>query len=114
MTNQGPNITIKDIRKVESRFDIKFPNPYREFLLKYNGGIIDTDFLELGTVRFFKIANTQLSLESEIYESNSDKCIPIGSNLDDDYLSIRKSDASILINGVDAGVSAEEFFNNYL
>lgn len=36
-------ITEKDILKFEKKFKVKLPEDYKEFLLKYNGGIIHAD-----------------------------------------------------------------------
>jgi hypothetical protein len=38
-TQTGPPISILDIEDLERRLKVKLPEPYRAFLLRYNGGV---------------------------------------------------------------------------
>lgn len=43
----GPTITIQDIASIEAEFDASLPDSYRQFLLRYNGGVPTPDTIDV-------------------------------------------------------------------
>lgn len=44
MKTIGPKITEYDINILEDKYSISFPNDYKKFLLKFNGGIVENTY----------------------------------------------------------------------
>lgn len=65
----GGGDTARRIEALESRFDIRLPGPYRDFLLRYNGGFTPRTNLRRGRVSsdirgFYGLGPAALSLDA--------------------------------------------------
>ena len=91
--NGNKGISIEIINKFEKDTKVKFPDDYKSFLVKYNGGEIDGEYFVMvnGDDKYLK-ENTNIHMEilyglgNEIYKYNS---IEYYRNAFDDYLPVR-------------------------
>lgn len=103
--NKNEPIELKDIKKIEKKYKVKFPEDYIKFLLKYNGG--DTNdyiyFVNNRTYscfeieKFFSLREIDINLSDNLEECEEDedkinlvfnKMIPIAETRIDLYIQI--------------------------
>lgn len=79
---KNKDISIFDIENIENKFNITFPNDYKKFLLKYNGGKPKYNFsyfnenLNLGPLKimeFYSLEKIVIILEEIDKDRNSDE-----------------------------------------
>ena len=58
ITNTGTKINEETIKVIESFIQAKLPDEYRDFLLKYNGGIPDKIIFNISALAFFHKVNS--------------------------------------------------------
>lgn len=84
ISNSNKAITQSDIENLESKYGFIFPDEYKNFLLKYNGGepsheyyITRNEKIYSIISRFFPIdINDEFSLQSEIEEITMERELP--------------------------------------
>lgn len=107
-------IQYEDIEKVESTFSIQFPDSYKDFLLLNNGGQAAISDPRIIYALFFAIADGTRNLRNELHENKKYGFIPIGMNLNQDFIYINLNTKEVVLNDEVIANSFEEFVHKFL